>query len=740
MAMRGAGLRTPPNLRVVKAMASPLRARILGLLAKGPMSYTEMMRNLRLSPDRDAGRFAYHLKTLVRAGLVRPNSEDGRYEITDLGRIAHSVLESLEERVSRRRKMVVRTSRLAIEEFDRSKIVESLVREADVPVELAENVAKEAEERLIMMRVRYLTAPLIREVVNAILLERGLEEYRHKMTRVGMPVYDTSILLSTSPSGAVREATCERVLEEYVLIGVLHREVADAHLSGAIHIEGLGHWSLGPTNFFHDLRRLFSGELLPSWTCAIREAPRDLREALQMVVLMAFTCSSEVWGEQVLPFFNVFLAPFARGLRERGVKKAVELFLMALSRPPATGREHIITIGLELSIPSFLSHVEVPGPGGEVVACSELEEEARRVAKAVIEALSEPAIPRPSLGLVIRLRPEDLDSDDELLLAAHALAAEAGFPIFTRGDGPSALAFDGSRHDTDWTGDWELDILRTGRAGRVVLNLPRAAYQARGDADGLLSMLDDLLDLAIKASVQRKEALNRRGERKLMPILMAQGGGEEYLRSRAISYPVDFVGLPEACLALTGEAPHEGGDGLDMAKEILEKLRKTLESYLSQLGLRCMLSSSPAFEVASRLAKLDVEKYGWARVKTFGPRERPSYTSAMIVPNGISISIDEKLELEALLHSKARGGHLLFLAPESMSLGGRTAEGLADITLRALEKGVGAISYPIEITYCSACREAFGGRFPKCPSCGRVSTITRFVRKARGYVREPGGC
>ena len=739
MAMRGVGLRTPPNLRVVKAMASPLRARILGLLARGPMSYTEMMRSLRLSPDRDAGRFAYHLKTLVKAGLIRPNSEDGRYEITDLGRIAHSVLESLEERVSRRKKMVVRTSRLAITEFDRSKIVESLVREADVPVELAERIAKEAEERLVMMRVRYLTAPLIREVVNAILLEKGLEEYRHKMTRVGMPVYDTGILLSTSPSGAIREATCERVLKEYVLIGVLQRDVADAHLSGSIHIEGLGHWALGPTNFFHDLRRLASGELLASWSCSVHEAPTDLQEALHMVLLTISTCSSEVWDEQALPFFNLFLAPFARDLREEDVERALRLFLIALSRPATTGRKHVITIGLELSIPGFLSGLELPGPGGEPVACSELEDEARSIAGAIIKALSSPAIPRPSLGLTIGLDPGKICEDDELLLAAHALAIKTGLPVFTGGDEPFTSAFDGSRNSVDWTGDWELDILRTGRAGRVILNLPRAAYQARGDADGFFSMLDDLLDLAIKASVQRRAALSRRGEKKLMPILMAQSGGEEYLRNKNISYPIGLIGLPEACLTLTGEAPHEKGDGLAMAKEILEKLRAKLERYLSQLDLRCVLSASPAPDVANRLAGLDVEKYGWARVRTFGPREEPCYTSGIMVPDGIGMDIDDRLGLEAILHAGARGGHLLFLTPRIASLRGPTAEELACITLSALRKGIGAISYPVEITYCSACREAFRGRLPKCPSCGRVSSITRFVRTARGYVREPGG-
>ena len=56
---------------MLKAVSSSLRLRVLDLLFdRGPLSYTEIMNILRLSPSRDAGRFAYRLKPLVReAGI-----------------------------------------------------------------------------------------------------------------------------------------------------------------------------------------------------------------------------------------------------------------------------------------------------------------------------------------------------------------------------------------------------------------------------------------------------------------------------------------------------------------------------------------------------------------------------------------------------------------------------------------------------------------------------------------------
>ena len=136
------------------------------------------------------------------------------------------------------------------------------------------------------------------------------------------------------------------------------------------------------------------------------------------------------------------------------------------------------------------------------------------------------------------------------------------------------------------------------------------------------------------------------------------------------------------------------------------------------------------------MAKLDVEKYGWAKVRVLGPREKPSYTSNRLVPDNADLELDELMEIEAFLHQKTPGGQLLFLTPDEEP---SSAEELAQITLEALEKGLRTVSYPSEITYCSACSLSFRGSFPKCPSCGRVSTVVRFVRTTEGYVREPVG-
>jgi hypothetical protein len=234
--------RRRPGLKVLKAVSSSLRLEVLNLLfERGALSYTEMMKILRLNPSRDAGRFAYHLKFMLRTDLIEPDVETKKYRLTDLGRTMVSIGEDIEQHFFKRRKMMVRTSKFSLEEFDRNKIAESLIKEANVPADLAQKIARETEGRLSEFKTKYLTAPLIREIVNTILIEKGFEEYRHKLTRLGLPVYDVTQLLksmSTMSLGveAVHGAAGDKVIEEYTLLNVLPRDIADAHLSGSLHL------------------------------------------------------------------------------------------------------------------------------------------------------------------------------------------------------------------------------------------------------------------------------------------------------------------------------------------------------------------------------------------------------------------------------------------------------------------------------------------------------------------------
>src|SRR5205807_6624212 len=100
------------------------------------------------------------------------------------------------------------------------------------------------------------------ELVNIILIERKLEEYRHKLTRLGLPVNDVTLLLREAgqkqlDANWVQKSAGERVIEEYVLLDSLPRATIDAHLAGQIHLEDAASWILKPSILFHEASLFF---------------------------------------------------------------------------------------------------------------------------------------------------------------------------------------------------------------------------------------------------------------------------------------------------------------------------------------------------------------------------------------------------------------------------------------------------------------------------------------------------
>ncbi|MEE9509599.1 MAG: anaerobic ribonucleoside-triphosphate reductase, partial [Candidatus Bathyarchaeia archaeon] len=251
--------KTSPD--IFGAVSAPLRFQILKLLhVHNSLGYSEIMSQMGLNPGRDAGKFAYHLRTLLKAGLSEVDKDSKKYRLTALGNTMIGFSQEVEEHILREEgKLLVRTSRFAMEEFDREKIAQALNREAGIPLDLAKRIAEETEERLLKLDSLHLTAPLIREFVNAILVEKGLQEYRRKHTRLGLPVYDVTTLFENSEAVStnvedIRYLTGKSVMRDYVFLNVLPRKVADAHLSGNIHVNNAESWIIKPDEVQHDLR------------------------------------------------------------------------------------------------------------------------------------------------------------------------------------------------------------------------------------------------------------------------------------------------------------------------------------------------------------------------------------------------------------------------------------------------------------------------------------------------------
>jgi ribonucleoside-triphosphate reductase len=705
---------------------------------------------LKLNPSRDAGRFAYHLKFLLKADLVEPDAETKKYRLTDLGRMLVDVTESIEEHAFKRRKMMVRTSRLAMEEFDRNKIAESLVKEANVPPDLAQKIARETEGRLLEVKAKYLTAPLIREFVNAILIEKRLEEYRHKLTRLGLPVYDVTQLIKSAGTKnlsveAVHRAAGDSVIEEYTLLNVLPRDIADAHLSGSLHLSNLGTWILKPNEIMHDLRFFVQNGLQidsPELVGASSGPPKSLEAALQTASNLLRISTTEVSGEQMLDYFNVFLAPFAKGVETDKIRESLRLFLLNLNQSLSNASSPLQTsIGLELVIPSFLQEKDAFGQGGKKVGSYKgLAEESLLIASLLLDILLEEGEQKPTVqpSLIVKLRPETLQNKEceSLLLKAHKLAVERGLPYFAnlcpKEQAYASYTATGCRFANDWKQDWELDTLRVSSIDNVLINLPRLVYESEGKKANFFGLLDEQLEMALRALEIKYHTIKQRTRENLLPFLTQRTNGDPYIRVENSTRSVGFVGLSEAVESFSGKAIQEDSKALGLAEEILSYIRNGVRKSMRKPETRPVTAMIPSFESAKRLAESDVERYGWAKVRVKGSKDQPFYTDLVAVPIQANVALEERLKIEEKLQQQVTGGHLTVIPLENVE---QKPDALWATTKQIVTTSkIGLFTYNQNFAYCSRCRKTFLGQQAKCPVCVSVDSLVNFNRVSAKYA------
>ena len=725
------------GVKILKAVSSPIRLQILNLLFdRGPLSYTELMSLLKMSPSRDAGRFAYHLKFLLKADLIEADIETKKYCLTELGKMVIDVADKIEKRAYKPKGMLVRTSKFSLEEFDANKIASSLVREAKMPAELAHKVAKEAEKRLLKAKTRYLTAPLVREIVNAILIEKGLEEYRHKLTRLGLPVHDVTMLIelktkSSLGAASISEMAGETVLREYTLLNVLPRDIADAHLSGVLHVGGLSSWILKPSQIMHDLRFFFQKGLdmeKIDALCPSYPPPQNLESALSTVLNVAMHSAKETDDTQTFEYFNVFLAPFIRGLDLTKAKEALRLFIMNLS-------QHVnASLSVELTIPDFILDKRVYGFHGEDMGCyGDFLEECQLLASVIIDIFAQESSIKPFLNpkLIIKIRPEVLTNErtKTILLKAHQLASERGIPYFAnlseKSRKHSVFSASGCKLAADLNGDWEIDTLRTGCLGSVAVNMPRIAYECEGDKNKFFEILKERLEMATRALEIKYRALKQHSK-SLLPFIMQGANGDQYFRLENCSRIINLVGLKEAVETVCMKSVTD-----EQSLEFMDLVAQNILTFTHKMsgrhGKRLFPAEVPCPEASERFAQLDIERYGIGKVKFSGTRERPFYSSVRVLNLKDGDFPQELLAVQRKLNNLTLGGSLTVIELEETF----DPDKLLSLTNRLLAENMAEFfSYSRKLTYCTNCKRSWLSLLHKCPSCGSVNTLTFFNRFA----------
>ena len=145
--------------------------------------------------------------------------------------------------------MVSTSSQQELNIWDKTKIIESLIKEVGAAPELADEIAASVEKHLIGANLESVTTSIIREFVDLELLQRGLGTMHKKHSHLGLPMYDVEQIITnankensntTHNPESVNLTLAESILKQFALSRVFSEDVAKAHLLGDIHLHDLG--------------------------------------------------------------------------------------------------------------------------------------------------------------------------------------------------------------------------------------------------------------------------------------------------------------------------------------------------------------------------------------------------------------------------------------------------------------------------------------------------------------------
>ena len=267
----------------------------------------------------------------------------------------------------------------------------------------------------------------------------------------------------------------------------------------------------------------------------------------------------------------------------------------------------------------------------------------------------------------------------------------------------------------------------------MTLNLPRLAYEAKGDDTRLFAKIGERVRIAVKAHQEKrgfiKRLLSHKSSGPLTLLNMALDG-TPYLRMHRCTFLVGMVGLNELIQYHTGEEMHASVDAMKFGLKIIAHMKLLTDQYSRKHDMRFVLEQTPAESTAYRFAKLDL-KYFPKESSTVVKGEQTAgevyYTNSTLFDVGAPMNPVERVKFEGRFHPLIEAGALTHVwLGESKP----PAESLANFVIKTFKQTKNdQIAFSPEFTSCRVCGRLSRGLHDACAHCGSldVDGITRIT-------------
>jgi len=705
-------------------------------------------------------------------------------------------------------KLMVRRTDGFIVPWDRNAIVKQLLKETKLAKDFYEVrpiTQEEAEaiaiKEILSLRLGFVSGPLIRELVNNILLDKSKETpefalYRNILTRVGTPVHDAyqidvgkgfkanenANLQPNAETSHKRKADWVSE-EEYLLL--MPPKLADLHLSGDLHIHDLEYFGTRPFCQDWDLRYFFYYGLMPDGmgtrTSIAGPAKHPEVAVLHTAKILASAQTNFAGGEGFYNFL-VFLAPYMKGLDYDRVKQLMQMMFFEYTQAyVARGGQLVFSnIQVQPGVPLLWRNVPIVAKGkvGPDLY-GDYEDEVRMMFKALYDVAyrgdywGKPFnFPKLENGI----SPEFFKPEyDEVWLDVHKVVAKFGTPYFDNmmpayrgyGKGVSCyqccaycfvetpegspefhdkLHFVDGKHFT--MGSWQV----------VSLNLPRIAYKANGNDEKLYEEARRLMDAAVEIFKMKKKWMslvlknNRIPFATQHPIDPKTGArGPPAVDFDGLSFVIGVVGGNEMAQWHTGSQLHESPEAVKILVKLILEMQKHKRHLEEESGLRLALARTPAESTAQRFAIADLLTEGYRlkaekMIKGDLSNARVSLVEgakdvSVYYTNGTHAYVGAKIGLLDRINMEQKFFPLLNggnMLHVWLGDASPDPEALFKLTKRiASQTHVGYYAYTKDLTICNNCGKVTSPIHKTCPYCG--SAEVEWWSRVTGYYQAVSG-
>ena len=440
--------------------------------------------------------------------------------------------------------------------------------------------------------------------------------------------------------GGMGKYVLGEVYKDYWLREVYPEKIAQAYVSGHIHIHDLGGLTLYCCGY--SLRTILLKGVRGIPNIPVSDPAKHLDSALNQLANLITVFQNEIMGAVAFNSFDTLLAPFVKkdNLSYEQVKQDMQNFIYSINSNSRGGAEPAFS-NLTFDLTPTDDIIDDPAIIGGVyvddITYGDCQKEMDMINKAFYEIMLNGdsqgklfAYPIPTYNIHKRF---DWDNPNNEML--WEMAGKYGTPYFA-----NFLNSDMDVSDIrSMCCRLRLDLkeLRrrngglfgsgdsTGSIGVVTINLPRVAYENKGSKEGFYKALDEYLDIA-------KDSLNIKREWLQKNILEtgAIPAFKEYVGTLDNHFStIGVVGENECCVNFMGK-DILSDEGKSFAIEIGNHIRAKLLEYQEESNCLYNYEATPAESTCYRFALKDRKDY--PDIFTQGQGEDCYYTNSCHIP------------------------------------------------------------------------------------------------------------